>query len=138
MPAPSTLRITDARLAKADAPSVKSRAFQLTTEEAPSVPNVVVGTFLFNGMSAHVLFDSGATRSFVSLVLSEKFRDAPGTLDSPLEVEVTDDRHVSDAKLYRDCVLNVLEERFRVDLVPIPQRGLKVIVGMEWLGAMGP
>ena len=28
-------------------------------------------------------------------------------------------------------------ERFRVDLVPIPLRGLKVIIGMDWLGANG-
>ena len=56
-----------------------------------------IGTFLVNGMTAHVLFDSGATRSFVSLALSKKFRDAPGTLDAPLEVEIADDRTVSAA-----------------------------------------
>ena len=28
-------------------------------------------------------------------------------------------------------------ERFRVDLVPIPLRGLKVIIRMDWLGANG-
>ena len=75
---------------------------------------------MVNGMSAHVLFDSGPTRSFVSLVLSNKFRDAPGTLDSLLEVEISDDHTVSVARVYQDCVLNVLGERFRVDLVSIP------------------
>ena len=96
-----------------------------------------IGTFLVNGMSAHVHFDSGATRSFVSLALSKKFRDAPGTLDSPLEVEIADDRIVSVTRVYRDCFLNVFGERFRVDSVLILLRGLKVIVGMEWLGANG-
>ena len=48
-----------------------------------------------------------------------------------------DDRTVSATRVYRDCVLNVLGERFRVDLVPIPLCGLKVIVGMDYLGANG-
>lgn len=51
-----------------------------------------IGTFLVNGMSTHVLFDSGATRSFVSLALSKKFHDAPRALDSLFEVEIVDDR----------------------------------------------
>ena len=66
-----------------------------------------IGTFLGNGMTAHVLFDSGATRSFVSLALSKKFRDAPGTLDTLLEVEIADDRTVSVTRVCQDCVLNV-------------------------------
>ncbi|XP_052627606.1 uncharacterized protein LOC128134171 [Lactuca sativa] len=136
VPAPATMRITDGRL-KAEAPTVKSRTFQLTTEGARAAPDVVAGTFLVNGMSAHVLFDSGTTRSFLSLALSKKFRDAPGTLDTPLEVEIADDRTVSAARVYQDCVLNVHGERFRVDLVPIPLRGLKVIIGMDWLGTNG-
>lgn len=157
--APATLRITDGRPVKADAPTAKSRAFQLPTKEARAAPNVVagtcllsstlimlydlcvlyscIGTFLANGMSTHVLFDSGATRSFVPLALSKKFGDAPGTLDSLLEVEIADDHTFSVVRVYQGCVLNVLGERFRVDLVPISLRRLKVIVGMDWLGANG-
>ena len=71
---------------------------------------------MVNGMVAHVLFNLGATRSFVSLALSKKFRDAPGTLDSPLEVEIANDRAMSPARMYQDCVLNVLGERFLIDL----------------------
>lgn len=92
---------------------------------------------LVNGMSAHVLSNSGATRSFMSLALSKKFWDAPGTLDSLLDVELEGNRNMSVVRVSQDCVLNVLHERFRMDLVPIPLRGLKVIVGMDWLGPMG-
>ena len=58
-------------------------------------------TFFVNGMSAHVLFDSGATRSLVSLALSKRFRGAPGTLDSPLEVEIADNHTISVAGCIR-------------------------------------
>ena len=54
---------------------------------------------MVNGMNAHVLFDSGATRSFLSLALSKKFCDDPRTLDFPLEVEITDDRTMSASRL---------------------------------------
>ena len=45
-PAPATLRITDGRQGKAEAPVVRSRAFQLTTEEARAAPDVVTGMIL--------------------------------------------------------------------------------------------
>ena len=46
-PAPATLRITDGRQGKAEAPVVRSQAFQLTTEEARVAPDVVTGMVLF-------------------------------------------------------------------------------------------
>ena len=88
-------------------------------------------------MSAHVLFDSGATRSIISLALNKKFRDAPGTLDSPLEVEITDDHTVTTVRVFRRIVLNVFRERFSIDLIQIHLRGLKVIIGMDWMGPNG-
>ncbi|XP_023743260.1 uncharacterized protein LOC111891437 [Lactuca sativa] len=130
--APATLRITDGRQGKTETPVVKSRA-----DEAQAAPNVVTGTFLVNGLSDLVLFDSGATRSFVSLALNSKFRDAPGTLDSPLEVEIVDNCTVNAARVFRRSILNMFDEIFHLDLVPIPLRGLKVIIGMDWLGPNG-
>ena len=59
-----------------------------------------IGIFLVNGILSHILFNSGATRSFVSLALSKKFRHASWTLESLLEVEIADDRTVSVARVY--------------------------------------
>ena len=67
---------------------------------------------MVNGFSAYILFDSGATRLFISLVLSNKFRDAPGTLDSPIEVEIVDDLTMSATRVFRISVLNMFRERF--------------------------
>ena len=44
-----------------------------------------------NNIPMLVLFDSGATRSFVYLTLSKSFDDVLGELDYPLEDEITDD-----------------------------------------------
>ena len=88
-----------------DALAVKGHTFQLTTEEAQATSDFVDGTcllffalyyYLYDlcvhyacmrttsviGMSVHVLFYSGATRSFMSLAPSKKFQDPPGTLFS--------------------------------------------------------
>ena len=129
--APATLRITDDHQGRGEAPVVKSRAFQMTVEEARATPDVVRGSFLVNDISATILFDSGATRSFVSLALSKRFSRAPGELDSQLEVVIADDRTVRVARIHKGCSLQLFDEQFLVDLVPIPLRGNKVIVGMD-------
>nr|KAJ0213173.1 hypothetical protein LSAT_V11C400203150 [Lactuca sativa] len=91
-PTPTTTRVVDGRKVKAEARVVRSRVFQLKSEEAHVAHNVVTGSFHMNGIPVQVLFDSGATRLFVSLALSKKFPAFSGTLDFPLEVEITDDR----------------------------------------------
>ena len=41
------------------------------------------------------------------------------------------------SEVYQDCVLRLFEERYLVDLVPIPLWGNKVIIGMDWLSPNG-
>ena len=41
----------------------------------------LLGSFLVNGISTFILFDLGATRSFMSLALSKSFIGAPSELD---------------------------------------------------------
>lgn len=52
------------------------------------------------GMTFHVLFNSDATRSFVSLALSKKFSDAPRILDYPVEVGIGDDHSMSASRVH--------------------------------------
>lgn len=73
----------------------------------------------------------GCDRIFSSLALSKKFSNAPWTVDYPLEVEIIDDHSVSTSRVHRGCVLNMFNERYSIDLVLIPLRGSKVIVGMD-------
>ena len=65
----------------------------------------IVGSLLVNDISSLVVFDSEDTRSFVSLALSKKYVGAPGELDYPLDVEITDDRTVQVAMVHRGCTL---------------------------------
>lgn len=92
---------------------------------------------MVNRLSGHVLFDLGTIRSFASLALSKKFRDGPGIFDSPLEVEIADDRTMSVARVFRRSILNMFCERFLINMVLVPLRGLKVIIKRDWLGPNG-
>lgn len=84
-------------------------------------------TFLFIGMSAHVLFDSGATRSSVSLALKNKFYDPRKILDFPLEVEITYERPVRASRVHHGYVMNLFSKRYFIDLVLIPPWGTNAI-----------
>ena len=58
-------------------------------------------------------------------------------LDFPLEVEISNDQYVRVSSVHRGCVLEMFSEQDPIDLVPIPLRGNKVIVGMYWLSPNG-
>ena len=97
----------------------------------------IIVLFLVNGISALVLFDLGATQSFVSRALNKRFVGALEEQDYPLDVEIEDDRTVWFARVHRGCRLQLFDEHFSMDLVPIPLRGNKVIMGMDWLSPTG-
>ena len=48
-----------------------------------------------------------------------------------------DDRTMIALRVFRGCVLNMFSKGFSIDLVSIPLRGLKFIIGMDWLGPDG-
>lgn len=75
---------------------------------------ICIRTFLLNGITAHVLLDSGVARSFVSLALRKKFSYAPEILECPLEIEIAD-HSVSSSRIHRGYVLNIFNERYFID-----------------------
>jgi hypothetical protein len=51
---------------------IRGKVNHVTVEEAQEAPDVVNGTFSINDLSAVVLFDSGASHSFISAAYVEK------------------------------------------------------------------
>jgi hypothetical protein len=51
---------------------VRRKVNHVAVEEAQEAPDVVIGTFSINDISAVVLFDSGASHSFISVAYVEK------------------------------------------------------------------
>ena len=92
---------------KLEVPKPKGMAFQITTEEAKDTSDVVIVTFLVNSMPAYVLFDSGASRSFVSTKFSHHFSFVLEKLSSPLEIEVADFKSFLVFNVYRNCKISI-------------------------------
>ena len=65
----------------------KGRVNHVTAEEAQEDPDVVLGMFLVNSAPATVLFDSGATHSFVTQEFALKSGMTPTPLNNPMVVQ---------------------------------------------------
>ena len=105
---------------------------QITAEEAAEAPEVVLGMLLVNFNSATVLFDSGASHSFVSRqfaaqhLLDMHHLHPPHVIHSPGSVFMTD-------QICRNVNINIEGVDFWADLIVINSKGLDVILGMDWL-----
>ncbi|XP_024982965.1 uncharacterized protein LOC112519201 [Cynara cardunculus var. scolymus] len=109
------------------------RAFQMTAEEAKASTDVVSGTFLINSILAHVLFDSGASCSFVSTMFHQLLHTPPSALEDALIIEIANGSQVLVREIIRSCVLGIEGKEFWVDLIPMAIGGFDVIIGMDWL-----
>ncbi|GJX15715.1 reverse transcriptase domain-containing protein [Tanacetum coccineum] len=109
------------------------RAYLLRDKNAHQDPNVVTSTFLLNQHLAKVLFDSGADKSFVSISLASKLNIPPITLDTTYDIEMADGNLVGTNTVIQGCTLILLNQPFKIDLMPIKLGSFDVIIGMDWL-----
>ncbi|GJS73892.1 putative reverse transcriptase domain-containing protein [Tanacetum coccineum] len=108
-------------------------AYALRDAEKGQGPNVVTGTFLLNNRYARVLFESGSDKSFINSGFSQLIDIKSVRLNISYEVELADGKLVSTSTVLRGCTLNLLNQLFEVDLMPIELGTFDVIIGMDWL-----
>ncbi|KAI3740280.1 hypothetical protein L2E82_30706 [Cichorium intybus] len=119
---------------KPESQKVKSRAFQITREEAKETHDVVSSILFVNSLPTYVLFDSVATHSFVSHEFGVKLKVPLELLDVVYEVEVADGKHIQVQHMYRNCELSIDNKKFQVNLLPIRIKSFDIVIGMDWLG----
>ncbi|GJW98847.1 putative reverse transcriptase domain-containing protein [Tanacetum coccineum] len=90
------------------------------------------GTF-FVTKSARVLFDSGADKSFVSISLASMLNIPPITLDTTYDIKMADGNLVGTNTVIQGCTLILLNQPFKIDLMPIKLGSFDVVIGMDWL-----
>ncbi|KAK1424218.1 hypothetical protein QVD17_19539 [Tagetes erecta] len=113
--------------------AARGRAFTIGRGEARNDNNTVTGTFQLNLCYAHVLFDSGADRSFVSTKFVEILDLTPTFLDEVYSVEIANGKLLEANRIVRGCELDLLGHKFPIDLMPMPLGSFDVVVGMDWL-----
>ncbi|XP_021993994.1 uncharacterized protein LOC110890675 [Helianthus annuus] len=118
---------------KQESSKAKGIMFQITSEEAKVHPNVVSGIFLLNSMPIYVLFDTGATMSFVSDEIANHPSFKTELMPVPLEVEIADSKNYLLCKICRNCKFIIEDEELDIDLIPMALGEFKMIVGMDWM-----
>jgi hypothetical protein len=94
---------------------------------------VVTGTIPITGFEASVLFDSGATHSFISSTFVRLSRLAVRPLDVGLAVATPVGKTVVCKSAVCRCPLSICGEILPANLVVFAMFGYDVILGMDWL-----
>ncbi|GJY55186.1 putative reverse transcriptase domain-containing protein [Tanacetum coccineum] len=113
--------------------NAQGRAYMLRDMNAHQDPNVVTGMFLLNQHLVRVLFDSGADKSFVSISLASMLNIPPITIDTFYNIEMADGNLVSTNTVIQGAILTLLNQPFKIDLMPIKLGSFDVVIGMDWL-----
>ena len=89
--------------------------------------------FLINQHLARVLFESRADKSFISISLASKLNTPPNTLDTYYDIEMSNGNLVSTNTVIQGCTLTLLNQPFKINLMPIKLGSFDVVIGMDWL-----
>jgi hypothetical protein len=112
---------------------VHGKVNHVAIEEAQEAPDVVIGTFFVNDLSAVVLFDSGASHSFISAAYVEKHNLPMALLRSQMIVS-SPGGDMSARQLCPKVNLKIRGVDFFANLIVLKSMGIDVILGMDWLG----
>nr|AAV32171.1 putative polyprotein [Oryza sativa Japonica Group] len=114
-----------------NAPAPKARVNHVAAE-AQNAPDVVLGTFPVNSIPASVLFDSGATHSFLSKSFASNHGMEFISLGRPLLVN-TPGNQVFSTQYCPSATIEIEEVPFPSSLILLESKDLDVILGMDWL-----
>ncbi|XP_031126090.1 uncharacterized protein LOC116028471 [Ipomoea triloba] len=94
--------------------------------------DVVTGTFFVHSVLALVLFDSGATNSFVSTAFIKKLRLAP-TSEIKIAIKTPTSSVVACKYVHKDVPIDINGVNFPGNLIEFELKDLDVVLGMDWL-----
>ncbi|XP_017413022.1 uncharacterized protein LOC108324592 [Vigna angularis] len=114
-------------------PQTIGRVYAMSRVEAASSAKLIISQCLLYRRDCVVLFDSGATHSFVSDACVERLGLTVGELQCDLVVSTPTTGLVRTSLVCARYPVEVEGRRFKVNLIYLPLQGLEVIIGMDWL-----
>ena len=118
---------------KKKATPIKTGCMNYTTmEDVTDGTQVMTGTFFVNQCPVVVLFDSGASHTFISeacvarLNLPVTHMSKPYTINAP-------GAQLNANRLVQSVSLDLGGKVFQTDLLILPNQGIDVILGMNWM-----
>jgi hypothetical protein len=101
-------------------------------EGAQEAPDVVIGMFFVNDIFAVVLFDSGASYSFISAAYVEKHYLPLALLKCQMIVN-SPGGDMSAGQLCLKVNLKIMGVDFVANLIVLESKNIDIILGMDWL-----
>ena len=108
----------------------------VTVETAAEAPNVVIGTFLVNSQPATVLFDTGATHSFITKSYAEQHNIEISPMKRSMVVSSPGGK-INTNSICTRVSIKIRGVEFSAKLIVIDSIGIDVILGMETLTQWG-
>ena len=105
-------------------------------EEVEAQPDVVIGKFLVKSFTALVLFDIGASHSYISRGFVEKYSLPTKLLMTPMLVSSPGAEYTARQGCFQ-VPLSIGRHVFPSDLIIMESQGLDVILGMDSLSLYG-
>ncbi|XP_022899244.1 uncharacterized protein LOC111412541 [Olea europaea var. sylvestris] len=112
----------------------KARVFALNQHKAEQDPNVIAGILLLSDVPAYILFDSGATNSFISASFVTRSNFACVKTNYELEVNIPSGRTLCTNWMTKAMKLEIDGKIILVDLYLLEMKDFDVILGMDWFG----
>ena len=104
----------------------------VNVEEVEEQPDAVIGKFLVKSFTALILFDTGASHSYISRGFVDKFKLPTQTLRTPLLVSSPGAEYMA-SRWCNQIPLTIGTHVFPSDLIILESQGLDVILGMDWM-----
>ncbi|KAI3695283.1 hypothetical protein L1987_78278 [Smallanthus sonchifolius] len=114
-------------------PRAKTRAYALTQVQARADPDVASGTFILDNTFVSVLFDSGASKSFISATFCKRVKYTVSKLERAFSVETAEGRTARVTDVVDNSMIKIEGHRFPVRLYVMVLGGFNVVLGMDWL-----
>lgn len=93
----------------------------------------MLGAILINKVPANVLFDSGASHSFIAKRFVKNLDALPDWLETPYRVQTAGEQVIVSHQQYRGCKLEIDCQEFTATLIPIQIKDFDIILGMDFL-----
>ena len=113
----------------------QGRIYAITLQLEAADQSVIQGMFLLSRLWVRILFDSGASHSFITASCVKELGLEVETLENPFHVSPPLGTRVSVDMICRDCELDISGILLIVDLRVMDMSEFDVILGMDWLTA---
>ena len=111
----------------------QGRVFTINPQDVQASNTAVAGTLFIDKIKARVLFDSGATHSFISPYFANKLARDKILMKNYLAISTPLGETIEVKYMYPACVVEVEGRVLPADLIELAVLDFDVILGMDWL-----